>query len=147
MPPVFSKTYADSLQKMFRFEVREAQDGDRVIPGRVLLAPGGFHMEICRSGAVYFIRLHQEPLLNGVRPAADYLMKSVAKYVGANAIGVVLTGMGKDGAEGLLAMKNAGGYNIAQDEQSCVVYGMPRAAVEMDAIHGYFPSQKLPQKS
>lgn len=135
MPPIFTKTYADSLQKLCSFEVKEAEEGDRIIPGRVLIAPGNFHMVISRSGAQYHVKLHQEALLHGVRPAADYLMRSVAKYAGANAIGVVLTGMGKDGAEGLLEMKKAGSFNIAQDEKSCTVFGMPKAAIDLQAIH------------
>lgn len=143
MPPVFTKTYADNLQKLCAFEVKEAQDGDKVFPGRALLAPGNFHMELRRSGGYYYVKLHQEAVIHGVRPAADFLMKSVAKYAGANAIGVVLTGMGKDGAEGLLAMKNAGSFNIAQDEQSCVVYGMPKAAVDIKAIHEILPLHEI----
>lgn len=143
MPPVFTKTYADSLNRICPFEVKEAEDGDRVIPGRALIAPGNYHMEISRSGAQYFVKLHQEPMIHGVRPAADFLMKSVAKYAGANAVGVVLTGMGKDGADGLLSMKNAGSYNIAQDEESCVVFGMPKAAIDVNAIHRVLPLDKI----
>jgi len=134
LPPVFTATYAKLLQKMCPFEVKEAQEGDKVYPGRVLIAPGNYHMELSRSGAYYHVKLHQEPILNGVRPAADFLMKSVAKYAGANAIGVVLTGMGRDGADGLVAMKNSGAYNIAQNEETCVVFGMPRVAIELKAI-------------
>ncbi|OQW49164.1 MAG: chemotaxis response regulator protein-glutamate methylesterase [Proteobacteria bacterium SG_bin7] len=143
LPPVFTKTYADNLQKLCQFEVKEAQDGDKVFPGRALIAPGNFHMELSRSGAYYFVKLHQEPALHGVRPAADYLMKSVSKYAGANAIGVVLTGMGKDGAEGLLAMKEAGSYNIAQNEQSCVVFGMPKVAIDVGAVHEILPLDRI----
>ncbi len=143
MPPVFTRTFASQLQNYCRFEVKEAEDGDRATPGRVLLAPGNFHMELIRSGAYYYVKLHQEPLLHGVRPAADYLMKSVAKYAGANAVGVVLTGMGRDGAEGLLAMRKAGSFNIAQDEASCVVYGMPKAAVDLDAIDKILPLDRI----
>jgi two-component system chemotaxis response regulator CheB len=135
MPPVFTKTYADHLQRLCPFEVKEAVDGDRVLPGRVLIAPGNFHMELGKSGAYYHVKLHQEPLLHGVRPAADYLMKSVAKYAGNNAIGLILTGMGKDGAEGLRVMREAGSFNIAQSEDTCVVYGMPKVAVDCGAIH------------
>lgn len=134
MPPVFTKTFADALSKMCPFEVREAKDGDRVLPGLALLAPGNFHMELTRSGAYYYVKLHQEAALHGVRPAADYLMKSVAKYAASNSIGVVLTGMGKDGAQGLLAMKQAGAYTIAQDEKSSVVWGMPKEAVDAGAV-------------
>jgi two-component system chemotaxis response regulator CheB len=134
MPAGFTKTYADSLNSRFPFEVKEAEDGDKVVPGRVLVAPGNFHMELTRNGAFYHVKLHQQPLLHGVRPAADFLMKSVAKYAGANAIGVVLTGMGKDGAEGLLEMKKAGAFTISQSEKTCVVYGMPHAAEQVGAV-------------
>lgn len=143
MPPVFTKTYAESLQKLCRFEVKEAEDGDKVFPGRALIAPGNFHMELTRNGAYYYVKLHQEPQIHGVRPAADYLMKTVAKYAGSNALGVVLTGMGKDGAAGLLEMKNAGSYNIAQDEASSVVWGMPKAAVDVGAIDTVLPLEKI----
>jgi two-component system chemotaxis response regulator CheB len=134
MPPVFTKSYAESLNAKFPFEVKEAQEGDRVLPGRVLIAPGNFHMEIERSGGYYVIRLHQQPLLHGVRPAADFMMKSVATHAGKNAIGVILTGMGKDGAAGLLKMKEAGATTIAQSEKTCVVFGMPNAAIQMGAV-------------
>ncbi len=143
MPPVFTKTYAECLNRMCPFEVKEAEDGDRVIPGRVLLAPGDYHMELARSGAKYYVKLHQQPLIHGVRPAADYLMKSVAQYAGANAIGLILTGMGKDGAEGLLAMKNAGSYNVAQSEETCIVFGMPKAAIDINAVHRVLPLEKI----
>lgn len=134
MPPVFTKNFAEHLQKLCAFEVKQAEDGDAVMQGRALIAPGNFHMEIVRRAHDYFIKLHQEPLLNGVRPAADYLFKSVAKQAGSNSIGVVLTGMGKDGAKGLLEMKAAGSFNIAQDEESCVIFGMPKSAIEIGAI-------------
>lgn len=143
MPPGFTKSFAENLNKMFPFEVKEAQDGDQVVPGRVLIAPGNYHMEITRSGAFYYVKLHQGPTLHSVRPAADYLMKSVAKYVGKNALGVVLTGMGKDGAEGLLEMKNAGAYTVAQNEDTCVVYGMPAAAVALGAADKVLPLDKI----
>jgi len=134
MPPVFTKSYAESLNSKFPFEVKEAEEGDRVLPGRVLIAPGNFHMEIERSGGYYVIRLHQQPLLHGVRPAADFMMKSVATYAGKNAIGIILTGMGKDGAAGLLKMKEAGATTIAQSEKTCVVFGMPNAAIQQGAV-------------
>lgn len=143
MPPGFTKSFADNLNNMFPFEVKEAAEGDQVVPGRVLIAPGNYHMEITRSGAFYYVKLHQGPALHSVRPAADYLMKSVAKYVGANAMGVVLTGMGKDGAEGLLEMKNAGAYTVAQNEETCVVYGMPGAAVALGAADKILPLDKI----
>lgn len=143
MPPGFTKSFAENLNKMFPFEVKEAQDGDQVVPGRVLLAPGNFHMEITRSGAFYYVKLHQEAPLHSVRPAADYMMKSVAKYVGKNAMGVVLTGMGKDGAEGLLEMKKAGAYTVVQNEETCVVYGMPAAAVALGAADKIMALDKI----
>jgi two-component system chemotaxis response regulator CheB len=143
MPPGFTKSFADHLNKVFPFEVKEAVDGDAIFPGRVLIAPGNFHMEVRRSGAKYSVVLHQDVPLHSVRPAADYLLKSVAKYVGSNAVGVVLTGMGKDGAEGLLEMKKAGSFNYAQDEKSCVVYGMPQAAVNVGAIDKILPLDKI----
>lgn len=143
MPPGFTKSFADNLNKMFPFEVKEAQEGDQVVPGRVLIAPGNFHMELYRSGAYYHVKLHQEAPLHSVRPAADYMMKSVAKYVGKNACGVVLTGMGKDGAEGLLEMKKAGAYCVAQNEETCVVYGMPQAAFNIGATDKVLALDKI----
>ena len=143
MPPVFTKTYAESLQKVCPFEVREAVDGDRIHPGLVLLAPGNFHMELVRNGAYYYVKLDQSPMLHRVRPAIDNLFRSVAKYAGANAIGVILTGMGRDGAEGLLEMKTAGSFNIAQDEASCIVFGMPKEAIQLKAAHLVLPIEKI----
>lgn len=143
MPPGFTKSFADNLNKMFPFEVKEAEEGDQVVPGRVLIAPGNFHMEITRSGAFYYVKLHQEAPLHSVRPAADYMMKSVAKYVGKNALGVVLTGMGRDGAEGLLEMHKAGAYTAAQNEETCVVYGMPAAAVALGAADVILPLDEI----
>lgn len=143
MPPGFTKTFADNLNNMFPFEVKEAEDGDQVVPGRVLIAPGNYHMEIERSGAYYHVKLHQLPPLHSVRPAADYMMKSVAKYVGKNATGVVLTGMGKDGAEGLKAMHEAGAFTIAQNEETCVVFGMPAAAIALGGVDKVMPLEKI----
>lgn len=143
MPPGFTKSFAENLNKMFPFEVKEAEEGDQVVPGRVLIAPGNYHMEITRSGAFYYVKLHQDVPLHSVRPAADYLMKSVAKYVGKNALGVVLTGMGRDGAEGLLEMKKAGAYTVVQNEETCVVYGMPAAAVALGASDAILPLQNI----
>ncbi len=143
MPPVFTKTFAMSLQKICNFEVREAQDGDEVHAGLVLLAPGNFHMELIRSGTKYHVSLNQKPTLYGVRPAVDHLFNSVAKAAGAHALGLILTGMGRDGAAGLLQMKNAGSYNIAQNEASCVVFGMPKEAIALGAIHTVLSVEKI----
>ena len=145
MPPVFTKTFADNLNKNCPFEVKEAEEGDRLYPGRVLIAPGGFHMVMKRSGAVYLVGLNQDPPEHNVRPAADPLFESVAKFAGSNAVGVVLTGMGKDGAKGLLSMKKAGSTNFAQDERSSVVYGMPKEAVDVGAIHHVVSLSKMAQ--
>ncbi len=143
MPPVFTAQFARTLSTVCRFEVREAKDGDRVIPGLALLAPGNFHMELHRSGAYYYVKLNQEAPEHSVRPAADVLFRSVAKYAGANAVGLVLTGMGKDGAAGLLAMKNAGATTYCQDEKSSVVWGMPKAAYEIGAAKEMLPLNKI----
>jgi two-component system, chemotaxis family, protein-glutamate methylesterase/glutaminase len=145
MPAVFTASFAASLQKLCPFEVREAVDGEKIIPGRALMAPGDFHMEIVRHGGYYHIALHQQPLLNGVRPAADFLFKSLAVHAGKNAVGVILTGMGKDGAQGLLEMKNAGSHTIVQDAASCVVYGMPKVAMELGAVKEQVTLADIPE--
>lgn len=143
MPALFTKTFAEALSKLCPFEVREAEDGDKIIPGRALLAPGNFHVEVVRQGGYYHVKLNQNPTLHGVRPAADHLFKSVASQVGSNAVGAILTGMGKDGAEGLRDMRNAGAWTIGQDESSCVVYGMPKAAAELGAICETLPLDQI----
>lgn len=143
MPPGFTKAFALRLNELMPFEVKEAEDGDRVIPGRVLLAPGNFHMELTRSGAIYCVRLNQNPTENSVRPAADVLMRTVAQGAGKNALGVILTGMGKDGALGLRAMHDAGAFTIAQDEATSVVFGMPKAAIEMGAVDRVLPLKEI----
>ncbi|MCA9409384.1 MAG: chemotaxis response regulator protein-glutamate methylesterase, partial [Candidatus Omnitrophica bacterium] len=134
MPANFTKSYANSLNSQCAIEVKEAQDNDTVRPGLCLLAPGNYHMLLHRSGARYFVNVKDGPLIHHQRPAVDILFESVAKYAGSNAIGVILTGMGKDGAAGLLKMKEAGAVTIGQDEDSCVVYGMPKVAFEMGAV-------------
>lgn len=143
MPQMFTKSYAESLQSFCSFEVKEAEEGDQVVPGRVLLAPGDYHMELDRRGARILFHFISTRKLHGVRPAADYLMRSVAKYAGPNAIGVVLTGMGRDGADGFVVMKRAGSYNIAQDENTSVVFGMPKAAIDLFAVHRTLPLERL----
>ncbi len=143
MPPVFTKTYAQVLQRLTTLKVKEAEHGDKVLPGQVLIAPGNFHMELARNGAMYFVQLHQKPPMHGVRPAADFLMQSVARLAGPNAVGVILTGMGRDGADGLLAMKQAGSFNIAQDEATSVVFGMPKEAIKLGAIDEVLPVDRI----
>lgn len=134
MPPIFTSAFAKRLNELSRCRVKEAEEGDRVLPGNVYIAPGNYHMTLVHSGALYYIKLNQGPLMHGVRPAADVLFNSVAKAAGKNAIGLILTGMGKDGAEGLKMMKEAGSFNIAQDKETSVVYGMPQEAARLNAV-------------
>ena len=133
MPAHFTTAFAERLNGLCAINVKEAQDNDSVIPGTCLIAPGNFHMLLRRSGARYYVEVKTGPMVHHQRPAVDVLFKSAAKYAGANAIGVILTGMGADGAEGMKEMKDAGAGTIAQDEKSCVVFGMPREAIKMGA--------------
>ncbi len=133
MPAQFTASFAERLNELCPMSVKEAADGDTVMGGQALIAPGNFHMLLKRSGARYYVEVKTGPLVHYQRPAVDVLFKSVAKYAGANALGIILTGMGKDGAQGLLDMKNAGSVNIAQDENSCVVFGMPKEAIALGA--------------
>jgi two-component system chemotaxis response regulator CheB len=134
MPESFTKAFADRLNQICDIEVIEASDGDSVIPGRALIAPGNHHMMLNRSGANYFVHVKQGPLVNRHRPSVDVLFKSVARYAGANAVGVILTGMGGDGASGMLEMKQNGAYTIAQDEATSVVFGMPKEAIKLGGV-------------
>lgn len=133
MPERFTKTWADRMNQLCRISVKEAEDGDSVLPGHALVAPGNFHMTLVRSGARYSVHINQDEPVNRHRPSVDVMFDSVAQYAGANAVGVILTGMGGDGAKGLLRMKEAGAYTIAQDEASCVVFGMPKEAIKLGA--------------
>jgi two-component system chemotaxis response regulator CheB len=144
MPERFTKTWADRMNSLSRISVKEAQDGDTVLPGHALVAPGGYHMALVRSGARYSVRINQDPPVNRHRPSVDVLFDSVAQYAGANAIGVILTGMGGDGAKGMLAMKQAGAYTIAQDEASCVVFGMPKEAIKLGGVDKVLPLAEIP---
>ena len=139
MPERFTKTWADRMNGLCRISVKEAEDGDSVLPGHALVAPGGYHMALERSGARYTVRINQDPPVNRHRPSVDVLFASVARYAGANAIGVILTGMGGDGAKELLTMKQAGAFTIAQDEASCVVFGMPKEAIKAGAVDKVLP--------
>ncbi len=134
MPARFTTSFAERLNEQCVMDVREAKNGDTITNGLILIAPGNYHMLLKRSGAVYFVEIKNGPLVHYQRPAADILFKSTARYAGANAMGIILTGMGKDGAEGLLEMKKAGAVNIAQDETSCVVFGMPKEAINIGAV-------------
>lgn len=143
MPAGFTKSFADRLNGLCQVEVREAIDGDVLSPGRVLIAPGNTHMLLQRSGATYFVQVKDGPLVNRHRPSVEVLFNSAAATAGKNAIGIMLTGMGADGAKGMLKMKESGAYNIAQDEASCVVYGMPKAAVDVGAVHTVLPLDQI----
>lgn len=134
MPPGFTRSFADRLNKLCQIAVKEAEDGERILPGHAYIAPGDLHMELTRSGANYQVKLNNGAPVNRHRPAVDVLFHSVAKYAGRNAIGVILTGMGNDGAAGMLAMHQAGCWTIAQNEASCVVFGMPREAINAGGI-------------
>ncbi|OQY11369.1 MAG: chemotaxis response regulator protein-glutamate methylesterase [Desulfobacteraceae bacterium 4572_19] len=134
MPANFTASFAERLDSLSEISVREAKDGDTVSSGLALIAPGNYHMLLRRSGARYYVQVKTGPLVQHQRPAADVLFSSTAKYAGSNALGIILTGMGADGAKGMLDMKNAGALNIAQDEKSCVVFGMPKEAIKTGAI-------------
>ncbi|MFZ5570771.1 MAG: protein-glutamate methylesterase/protein-glutamine glutaminase [Thermodesulfobacteriota bacterium] len=130
MPAKFTTSFAERLDNICNMRVKEAADGDTLVDGQVLIAPGNFHMLLKRSGARYYVQIKQGPMVHHQRPAVDVLFFSVAEYAGANAVGIILTGMGADGADGLLKMKQAGARTIAQDEKSCVVFGMPKEAIK-----------------
>ncbi len=134
MPEKFTAAFAERLNSLSQIEVKEAQNNDRVINSRALIAPGGKHMLLRRTGAQYYVEVMDGPLVNRHRPSVDVLFRSVAKCAGANALGVIMTGMGDDGAAGLLEMRQAGARTVAQDEASCVVYGMPKEAVKRGGV-------------
>ncbi|KAJ9433356.1 MULTISPECIES: chemotaxis response regulator protein-glutamate methylesterase [Enterobacterales] len=131
MPPGFTRSFAERLNKLCQITVKEAEDGERILPGHAYIAPGAMHMELGRSGANYVVKLNDGPPVNRHKPSVDVLFRSVAVHAGRNAVGVILTGMGNDGAAGMLEMHRAGAWTIAQDEASCVVFGMPREAIAM----------------
>jgi two-component system chemotaxis response regulator CheB len=144
MPANFTAAFANRLNSLCQMSVKEAQDNDSVVPGTILIAPGNYHMILRRSGAMYYVQVKTGPMVHHQRPAVDLLFKSTAQYAGSNAIGVILTGMGADGAEGLLDMKKAGAGTIAQDEQSCVVFGMPKEAIKLGAADKVLPLDQIP---
>ncbi len=139
MPAGFTTSFAKRLDQVSEVSVKEAEDGDTAIPGRALIAPGNRHMLLKRSGAQYYVEIKDGPLVGRHRPSVNVLFHSVAVHAGKNAIGVILTGMGDDGADGLVKMKEAGAVNLAQDEDSCVVFGMPKVAIERGAINHVIP--------
>lgn len=143
MPEAFTRSFAQRLDGLCRIRVKEAEHGERVLPGHAYVAPGHSHLLLRRSGANYVTELSQGPAVNRHRPAVDVLFRSTANAAGQNALGVILTGMGKDGAAGMLEMKRAGAYNIAQDEATCVVYGMPREAVAAGGVDEVLPLREI----
>jgi two-component system chemotaxis response regulator CheB len=145
MPEHFTAAFAKRLNEQCAMEVREARDGDAVVPGLALIAPGNRHMVVSRSGARYLVRLKDAPPVHYQRPSVDVLFHSAARQCGRNCLGVILTGMGADGAAGMLALHEAGAHTIAQDEATCVVYGMPRAAVEIGAVAEIIPLPEIPR--
>ncbi len=147
MPEQFTAAFAARLDSLCRIEVREARHGDRVIPGLArlaLIAPGGRHMLLKRSGAQYVVEIVDGPPVSRHKPSVDVLFRSVARAAGANATGIIMTGMGDDGARGLREMYDAGAYTLGQDEASCVVYGMPKEARKLDAVHREIPLDHIP---
>ncbi len=143
MPSNFTGPFAERLNGICAMEVREAKNGDSITPGVVLIAPGDYHMVVRRSGARYYVEIGSGEKVSGHRPSVDVLFNSVAKIAGVNAIGVILTGMGGDGARGLLAMRNSGARTLGQDETSCVVYGMPKVAYDLGAVERQLPLQSI----
>jgi two-component system, chemotaxis family, protein-glutamate methylesterase/glutaminase len=135
MPETFTASFAQRLNGLSAMTVKEAENNERLVPGHAYLAPGHSHMLVKKSGAYYYVELSKSEPVNRHRPSVDVLFQSAARVAGPNALGIMLTGMGKDGAQGMLAMRQAGAYNFAQDEASCVVYGMPKAAVDAGAVH------------
>lgn len=146
MPPGFTQSYAQRLNGVAQMEVREAEDGLPVVPGSVLIAPGGYHMLLRRSGAQFYVEVKDGPRVNRHKPSVDVLFRSVARAAGPNALGIILTGMGDDGARGLLEMKQAGAPTIAQDEESCVVFGMPKVAIELGAVDVVTSIDAMPER-
>jgi len=145
MPENFTRSFAERLNSICAVEAKEAREGDTVTPGVALIAPGNYHMLLSRSGAVYRARIKSGPLVCRQRPSVDVLFKSVAQYAGRNAVGVILTGMGSDGANGLAEMKANGAVTIAQDEASSVVFGMPKAAIELGCVDQVVPLSRVPE--
>jgi two-component system chemotaxis response regulator CheB len=144
MPPQFTAAFASRLDGLCHIEVREAKDNDRVVPGTALIAPGGKHMMLRRSGAQYYVEIKEGPPVNRHCPSVDVLFRSVAKVAGRNALGVIMTGMGDDGARGLREMRDAGAHTVAQDEATCVVFGMPKEAIRLEAAVRVIPLESIP---
>jgi two-component system chemotaxis response regulator CheB len=146
MPPGFTKSFAQRLNGLCRLTVKEAEHGERVLPGHAYIAPGHAHLLLARSGANYIAHLSEDPPVNRHRPSVDVLFRSAAQHAGKNAVGVILTGMGRDGAAGMLDMRNAGAYTLAQDEASCIVFGMPREAIALGAADEVVPLSEMSRR-
>jgi two-component system chemotaxis response regulator CheB len=144
MPERFTAAFAERLNRLCQIEVLEARNGDRVIPGRALIAPGGRHMLLTRSGAQYQVEVRDGPPVSRHRPSVDVLFRSAARAAGSNALGIILTGMGDDGARGLKEMREAGARTLAQDEDSCVVFGMPKEALKLGAVERVLALGEIP---
>jgi len=144
MPENFTRSFAARLDTLCRISVKEAENNDTVIPGRALIAPGNKHMLLKRSGARYFVELKDGPLVSRHRPSVDVLFRSAARYSGKNAVGVIMTGMGDDGAKGMLEMKEAGAVTIAQDEATCIVFGMPKEAIKLGGVDKVLALEDIP---
>lgn len=147
MPAGFTKSFAERLNQRTQVEVKEAENGDKILPGRVLIAPGNYHMMVRRSGAQYYVEVKDGPLVERHRPSVSVLLTSAAQTLGPNAIGIMLTGMGRDGAVAMKALKDAGAKTIAQNEASCVVFGMPKAAIEEGGIDEVLPLDSILDKA
>jgi two-component system chemotaxis response regulator CheB len=145
MPAHFTTSFAERLNSECEVNIKEARNGDHVIPGHVLIAPGGLHMLLQRSGANYYVNVKDGPPVCRQKPSVELLFRSVAKYAGANAVGAILTGMGNDGAEGLLDIRQSGAHTIAQDEASSIVFGMPKEAIERGAVEKVVPLSNIAQ--
>jgi two-component system chemotaxis response regulator CheB len=145
MPEKFTGLFAERLNSLCQIEVREAKSGDRVMPGRALIAPGGKHMLLARSGAQYTVDVVDGPLVNRHRPSVDVLFRACAKFAGKNALGIIMTGMGDDGAHGLKEMHDVGAETIAEDESTCIVFGMPQEAIKLGAAQSVIPLHRIPE--
>ncbi|HEC68577.1 MAG TPA: chemotaxis response regulator protein-glutamate methylesterase [Candidatus Desulfofervidus auxilii] len=146
MPPVFTTAFAKHLNDICKIEVKEAEDNDLLFMGRALIAPGNYHMLLRKETSGYYVKIEKGPMVHYQRPSVDVLFTSVAECAGANAIGVILTGMGSDGARGLLNMKKNGAKTLAQDEESCIVFGMPKEAIKIGAVDKVVPLSRIPEE-
>lgn len=146
MPEKFTAMFAERLNNICNIQVREAKDGDRVLPGLALIAPGGRHMMLKRSAGQYFVVVADGPVVNRHKPSVDVLFRSVAQIAGHNALGIIMTGMGDDGARGMKEMHDAGAQTLAEDESTCVVFGMPKVAIDLGGVDKIVPLTRIPQE-